>query len=61
MADDLDCRRASRLLSLAFERTLTQDEVEALRRHLDQCRMCRNFEAQLKFLHKAAERFRSGD
>ena len=55
--DNLDCRHASRLLSLACERELTGEEKAALRRHLDECFMCRNFEAQLEFLRAAARRY----
>ncbi len=57
---DLDCREASRLLSLAFERALTEGERIALRTHLDECLMCVNFEAQLRFLDEAARRYREG-
>ena len=57
---NLDCRRASRLLSLAYERPLDANEERALRIHLDKCVMCANFEAQLDFLHKASHRFRTG-
>jgi predicted anti-sigma-YlaC factor YlaD len=60
MADKVDCRAASRLLSAAFERVLSAEELQALQVHLDRCLMCRNFESQLKFLHRAAERFRTG-
>jgi hypothetical protein len=59
--DDLNCRQASRLLSLACERPLAADELRALKMHLDECLMCTNFEQQLKFLHKAASAFRTGD
>jgi len=58
--DDLSCRQASRLLSLACERPLDADEIRALKLHLDECLMCTNFEQQLQFLHKAASVFRSG-
>ena len=57
---DLNCREASRLLSLACERALDANEIRALKTHLDECLMCTNFEAQLKFLHKAASVFREG-
>ena len=56
--EDLSCREASRLLSLACERPLVADELRSLRMHLDECLMCVNFESQLKFLHKAARAFR---
>lgn len=61
MGGELDCREASRLLSMACERALSGAELQALRRHLALCGMCRNFEAQLEFLHKAAERMRCGE
>ncbi len=59
--DDLDCRRASRLLSLAGERELTPAERTALRRHIEECFMCANFEEQLRFLRAAARRYREGE
>ena len=58
--DDLNCRQASRLLSLACERPLDAAELRALKVHLDECLMCTNFEQQLNFLHKAASVFRTG-
>ena len=36
---DLNCRNASRLLSLACERPLEAEELLALKRHLDECLM----------------------
>ena len=56
----VDCREASKLLSAAYERKLSPAESQALTYHLDRCLMCRNFDSQLRFLHAAAERFRSG-
>lgn len=58
--EDLNCRQASRLLSLACERPLDAAELRALKMHLDECLMCTNFEQQLNFLHKAAGAFRTG-
>ena len=58
--EDLDCRHASRLLSLACERPLDANELRALKMHLDECLMCTNFETQLRFLHKASTMFRNG-
>ena len=60
MQGKVDCREASRLLSAAHERALSAGETDSLQYHLGRCLMCRNFEAQLKFLRKAAGRFRSG-
>jgi hypothetical protein len=47
-------------MSAACERSLDAGEEDALRYHLGRCLMCRNFESQLKFLRRAAERFRTG-
>jgi hypothetical protein len=58
---DVDCRKASRLISRACERPLEAKELRALKRHLDACLMCRNFEKQLGFLRKAARAYREGD
>ena len=58
--EHLNCREASRLLSLVCERSLDANELRALKLHLDKCLMCTNFEAQLRFLHKAAKAFREG-
>ena len=62
MADEgsISCRRASRLLSLACERELEPPELQALRRHIDACLMCRNFSAQLDFMRKAARKYSQG-
>jgi hypothetical protein len=56
----LNCRAASRLMSLACERSLDLGELTALKAHLDKCLMCTNFQVQLNFLHKAASAFREG-
>jgi len=56
----LNCREASRLMSIGCERSLDAAELRALKAHLDKCLMCTNFEAQLHFLHKAAGAFREG-
>lgn len=58
---ELNCREASRLLSLACERELVAAELQALARHIDGCLMCRNFSGQLQFLRKAAGVYRTGD
>ena len=61
MAGSVNCREASRLLSAAYDRTLDAGEEQALQYHLGRCVMCRNFESQLIFLRRAAERFRAGE
>jgi hypothetical protein len=58
--EDLSCRKASGLLSLACERALDAVELRALKMHLDECLMCTNFEQQLKFMHRCADVFRQG-
>lgn len=58
---ELNCREASRLLSLASDRELQAAELDALARHIDECLMCKNFSVQLKFLGKAAKAYRRGD
>ena len=60
-AETVDCRAASRLLSIAYDRKLSAAESESLTYHLDRCLMCRNFDSQLKFLHRVSEKFRSGN
>ena len=60
-AESVDCRAASRLLSIAYDRKLSSTESESLTYHLDRCLMCRNFDSQLKFLHRASEKYRSGN
>lgn len=61
MADAaLSCRKASELLSRAYDRPLRDDEVEALRHHLDLCLRCRNFGKQLEVIDRAAKRFAAG-
>lgn len=59
--EDIDCRKASGLLSRACERPLQARELRALKRHLDACLMCRDFEQQLRFLRKAARAFREAE
>ena len=61
MAGSVNCREASRLLSISWDRELESGEAAALDYHLGRCLMCRNFAGQLQFLRRAAERFRSGE
>ncbi|MBK7658800.1 MAG: zf-HC2 domain-containing protein [Betaproteobacteria bacterium] len=51
------CREAVRLLLLAFERALTDDEERDLKGHLAACGHCDNYDRQLRFLSAAASRF----
>jgi hypothetical protein len=61
VADSVNCREASRLLSVAYERKLSPEELVSLQGHLDKCFMCRNFDSQLRFLHQASQRYRVND
>jgi len=56
----LSCREVTRLSSEASERKLTLLERLSLWRHTLVCSGCRNFRLQMNFLHRAAERYRSG-
>lgn len=60
MGAKVNCREASRLLSLGCDRPLSAEETAALELHLSKCLMCRNFDQQLRFLRKAAGKFRTG-
>jgi hypothetical protein len=61
VTETVDCRAASQLLSVAYERRLMAAERVALQGHLDKCFMCRNFDSQLRFLHNASQRYRTKD
>ena len=58
--ENVNCRKASWLLSVSQERELRADERKALQHHLGLCLRCRNFEAELSFLRKAARLFGAG-
>ncbi len=61
LAPELNCHAAARLLSVAIDRPLSKEETGALERHLAACLHCRDYEIQVKFLHKSASRFASED
>ena len=61
MKNEVNCREASKLLSAAYERKLSADELAQLQHHLDECFMCRNFDSQLRFLHDASRRYRTNE
>ena len=54
---EINCREASRLLSLSLDRELTSEERERLDHHLPLCTACRNFKVQVGFLRGAARRY----
>jgi predicted anti-sigma-YlaC factor YlaD len=56
----INCRKAAQLLSLASDRQLSTEELQALEFHLQRCGACRNFQAQLRLLHDAAKSFGAG-
>ena len=55
--DELSCREASRLISIALERALTAKESADLRFHLSDCDDCHHYDVQLRFLREAAKRY----
>ena len=61
MKNEVNCREASKLLSAAYERKLSAEELTELQHHLDECFMCRNFDSQLRFLHDASRRYRTNE
>lgn len=57
MNDEMNCKKATRLLLEAEERSLTAAELDALDYHLAECLSCRNMKAQFSFLRKALDRY----
>ena len=55
----LTCKEVSRLLSQGEERRLTLLERVKLRLHLSVCDACSRFAAQLGFMRKAMQRYKS--
>jgi len=53
----LNCKKATKLLLEAEERSLTPGEHMALEFHMVRCLCCRNFRGQMKFLKTALERY----
>lgn len=47
----------SRLQSLAFDRELTRKEIGLLKRHVERCDTCRDRGEELRFVHRAAQRY----
>ena len=56
---ELSCLEAARLLSVAFERALTPQEGAELELHLGECDDCQHYDVQLRFLHEAAQRYKT--
>jgi hypothetical protein len=56
----LNCKEATRLMSQEQDRHLTLRERLALRYHTALCIGCTNYRKHMRFLRKAAERFRKG-
>jgi hypothetical protein len=51
------CRRASRLMSDAMNRTLSPTERVSLGFHLIICTYCRRFRAQIRYLRNLIQRY----
>jgi hypothetical protein len=54
----IDCRRATRLVSLMQEKPLGPVDRVLLRLHLAWCAACARFDGQLRFLREAMQRYR---
>jgi predicted anti-sigma-YlaC factor YlaD len=59
--DTLNCKEASRLLSLAQDLELPAPERARLRVHVALCEACRNVEQQFDFLRRAMRRLGSDE
>lgn len=55
----ISCKEASRLLSQMQDGNLPLRQWLRIRLHLFWCEACKRFEQQLRFLHRAMERYRS--
>ena len=53
----LNCKKATKLLMEAEDRSLTPGESVWLEFHMVRCLCCRNFRGQMKFLKKAMEKY----
>jgi len=54
----LSCRDASRLISQSQDRSLPWFQRLTLRMHLRLCALCARFDAQIRFLRVAMQRYR---
>lgn len=57
----LTCKEASRLLSQSMDQPLPRLKRMELRLHVWMCSACSNFEKQLLFLRRAAQRLDDGE
>lgn len=57
---DVSCREAARLISLRFDRELSNDERRELSMHLMECLNCQRFEQQLKLLQELSRQYAAG-
>ncbi len=48
----VECERSHRLLSARLDGECTEDELDALDRHLTACLRCRAYEAGLAYVHR---------
>lgn len=55
------CKIAARLMSESRDRPLSANEERSLGKHLDICKSCQRFNAQLDFLGELARRYARGD
>ena len=55
----LMCKEATRLVSRSQDEELSRFQRWRLRAHLSACAMCARFDAQMRLLREAMERYRS--
>lgn len=55
------CKIAARLISESRDRELSAMETQSLHKHLDICKSCARFDAQLDFLSELARRYARGE
>ena len=51
-ADKITCRDTTWLLSDSRERALTDEELTALKRHIEECKLCQGASAQFEVLFR---------
>lgn len=54
----INCKRATRLVSRMQERPLGRIDRTLLTLHLAWCEMCQRFDAQMRFLRHAMQKYR---
>jgi len=56
-ADKITCRDTTWLLSDSRERALTDEELTALKQHIEECKLCQGASAQFEVLFRQINRY----